>query len=66
LVGDIVPDLVLHELTDLPDDLPASATGANSRMCTEGTGNLLAAARAAGVRRLHAQGIAWVPWSARR
>lgn len=56
------PDLVLHELTDLPDD-EASAAGstANARMRREGTRNLLAAARAAGVRRFVAQSIAWEP-----
>jgi uncharacterized protein YbjT (DUF2867 family) len=57
------PDLVMHQLTDLPDDaaeIPARAA-ANSRMRTEGTANLLAAASAAGGARMLAQSIAWTP-----
>ncbi|MEV6427778.1 NAD-dependent epimerase/dehydratase family protein [Nocardia sp. NPDC051463] len=57
------PDLVMHQLTDLPDDaalLPELA-GANARIRTEGTRNLLAAARAAGAQRFLAQSIAWEP-----
>ena len=54
------PDLVLHQLTDLPDD-EASAAGssANARMRREGTRNLLTAAGAAG--RFVAQIVAWDP-----
>jgi uncharacterized protein YbjT (DUF2867 family) len=54
------PDLVMHQLTDLPDDaadIPARAA-ANSRIRTEGTANLLAAA---GGARVLAQSIAWTP-----
>lgn len=57
------PDLVMHQLTDLPDDasdIPARAA-ANSRIRTEGTANLLAAARTAGGVRMVAQSIAWTP-----
>jgi nucleoside-diphosphate-sugar epimerase len=57
------PDLVMHQLTDLPDDpteIPARAA-ANSRIRTEGTANLLAAALAAGATRVLAQSIAWTP-----
>lgn len=57
------PDLVMHQLTDLPDDvadIPAWAA-ANSRMRTEGTANLLAAALTAGGARMLAQSIAWTP-----
>lgn len=57
------PDAVMDQLTDLPDalaELPQHAA-ANDRMRTEGTGNLIAAARAAGVRRFVAQSIAWRP-----
>jgi uncharacterized protein YbjT (DUF2867 family) len=57
------PDLVMHQLTDLPDDaadIPAWAA-ANSRIRTEGTANLLAAALAAGGARMLAQSIAWTP-----
>ncbi len=55
------PDLVMHQLTDLPDDSDRIAeTGdANARMRTEGTRNLLAAAEAAGAPRFLAQSIAW-------
>jgi len=55
------PDLVMHQLTDLPPD-PAeiSAKGAaNARVRTEGTRNLLTAAQAAGAPRFLAQSIAW-------
>ena len=57
------PDLVMHQLTDLPDDpaVIAARAAANSRMRTEGTANLLAAARAAGGARMLAQSIAWTP-----
>jgi uncharacterized protein YbjT (DUF2867 family) len=57
------PDLVMHQLTDLPDrarDIP-SFSAANDRMRSEGTRNLIAAAEAAGARRLLAQSIAWRP-----
>jgi nucleoside-diphosphate-sugar epimerase len=62
-VADFRPDLVMHQLTDLPDDaalLPELA-GANARIRTEGTQNLLAAARSAGAKRFLAQSIAWEP-----
>ena len=56
------PDLVMHQLTDLPDDesLLAGST-ANARMRTEGTRNLLAATRAAHAPRFFAQSVAWDP-----
>lgn len=60
-VVDFAPDAVIHELTDLPDDpdeIPARAAG-NALMRRVGTGNLLAAARAAGARRFLAQSVAW-------
>jgi nucleoside-diphosphate-sugar epimerase len=56
-------DMVMHQLTDLPDDpsrIPQFAQR-NNRIRTEGTGNLIAAARAAGVPRLIAQSVAWKP-----
>lgn len=55
------PGAVIHQLTDLPDD-SADIPGflaANARIRTEGTRNLIAAARTAGARRLLAQSIAW-------
>jgi nucleoside-diphosphate-sugar epimerase len=58
------PDVVIHQLTDLPDvSDPAQMAVArekNSRVRIEGTGNLMAAAKAAGVRRVIAQSIAFV------
>jgi uncharacterized protein YbjT (DUF2867 family) len=57
------PDLVMHQLTDLPDDaadLPSFAAS-NARIRSEGTRNLLAAAAAAGAPRFLAQSIAWTP-----
>jgi hypothetical protein len=57
------PDAVIHQLTDLPDelaDLPAGAA-ANDRIRTEGTRNLIVAAEAAGASRFIAQSIAWRP-----
>lgn len=55
------PDMVIHQLTDLPDDAAGLAehAAANARMRREGTANLLAAARAVGTRRLLAQSVAW-------
>ncbi|MGH2856720.1 MAG: NAD-dependent epimerase/dehydratase family protein [Solirubrobacteraceae bacterium] len=55
------PTIVVHQLTDLPDeadDLP-SYRDRNLRIRREGTANLLAAARAAGCRQILAQSIAW-------
>ncbi|SDI13618.1 Nucleoside-diphosphate-sugar epimerase [Pseudomonas delhiensis] len=57
------PQWVMHQLTDLPPGLDparmAEATPRNARVRREGTANLVAAARAAGARRLVAQSIAW-------
>jgi nucleoside-diphosphate-sugar epimerase len=55
------PELVMHQLTDLPDDAAelAGSRAANSRMRVEGTDNLLAAARSAGAPRFLAQSVAW-------
>ncbi len=55
------PDLVMHQLTDLPDNSEDLAAGraANARIRREGTANLLAAAQAAGVKRFLAQSVAW-------
>jgi nucleoside-diphosphate-sugar epimerase len=58
------PDVVIHQLTDLPKDLNPREMGAaivrTARIRDEGTGNLVRAAVAAGARRLVAQSIAWV------
>jgi nucleoside-diphosphate-sugar epimerase len=55
------PELVMHQLTDLPDEVDRISEFAarNNRIRTEGTRNLLAAARAAGAARFLAQSIAW-------
>ena len=57
------PDLVMHQLTDLPDNVDQIPDYAerNNRIRTEGTRNLLSAAAAAGAGHLLAQSIAWAP-----
>jgi nucleoside-diphosphate-sugar epimerase len=59
----IGPDVVVHQLTDLPPVWPpqqmAQALARNARLRRLGTGNLVAATRAAGCRRLVAQSMAW-------
>lgn len=63
------PDIVLDQLTDLPDsaaDLPL-ASERNDRMRSVGTRNLLLAAAAARVQRVIAQSISWeLPAESRR
>ncbi len=58
------PEIVIHELTDLPPGLDpgrmAEATARNARIRSEGTSNLVAAALEAGARRIVAQSIAWI------
>jgi nucleoside-diphosphate-sugar epimerase len=57
------PEIVIHQLTDLPDDNDparyAETREANARLRIEGTRNLMAAAKAAGARRVIAQSIAF-------
>lgn len=57
------PELVMHQLTDLPDEAEQIRAFAarNNRIRTEGTRNLLAAARQAHAPRFIAQSIAWTP-----
>jgi UDP-glucose 4-epimerase len=57
------PDAVMHQLTDLPEDveLLGCYVPRNARIRTEGTRNLVAAAESAGATRLLAQSIAWRP-----
>jgi len=63
-VSAAAPQVIIHQLTDLPS--PPGAPGyeegleRNARLRVEGTRNLVAAARASGVRRLIAQSIAFV------
>lgn len=57
------PEVVFHQLTDLPHVLDPAQLGdaliRNARLRIEGTPNLIAAAKAAGARRLIAQSIAF-------
>ena len=58
------PDIIIHQLTDLPPGLNPSqmteGTQRNARMRSQGTQNLVAAALGAEVHRLIAQSIAWM------
>lgn len=63
-VAEAQPDQIVHALTDLPEEInmrrferELRSTG---RLRREGTRNLLAAARAAGVRRIVAESIAFI------
>lgn len=59
------PDVVLHELTDLPDaieDIPKSQV-LNARIREEGTRNLIDAMDGLGQARIIAQSIAWTTGS---
>ena len=62
-VSDFAPELVMHQLTDLPDRIDQISDYAerNNKIRSEGTRNLLAAASATGARRFLAQSIAWAP-----
>jgi nucleoside-diphosphate-sugar epimerase len=55
------PDVIIHQLTDLPDQLDPKTMDVvldrNARLRIEGTRNLMAAAAAAGVTRVVAQSI---------
>ena len=57
------PDVVIHQLTDLPKKLDPRLMGEaivrNARIRDEGTRNLVAAANALRIRRLVAQSIGW-------
>ncbi|QJR11252.1 hypothetical protein DSM104443_02325 [Usitatibacter rugosus] len=60
-VTDFQPDLVVHQVTDLPDELEklADFLSRNDRVRSEGTRNLLDAAKAAKAPGFLAQSIAW-------
>jgi len=60
-VKDFQPDLVVHQLTDLPDDLAQlpDFLPRNGRIRSEGTRNLLSAARAAKSPLFLAQSVSW-------
>ena len=55
------PDVVFHQMTDLPDEVAELGRFSNrsNRMRSEGTRNLLAAATAARAQRVIAQSISW-------
>lgn len=59
----VKPDVVMHQLTDLPHDFDTNALAAaqagNARLRIEGTRNLVNAALQCGARRMIAQSIAW-------
>jgi len=64
VMADVGPEIVIHQLTDLPHALDpskmADALVRNARLRDEGTRNLVAAAVHAGARRLIAQSIAFI------
>ncbi len=60
-VRDFKPDVILNELTDLPDDVTKIGDHAerNARIRTEGNHNLIEAARRGGAPKILAQSVAW-------
>jgi nucleoside-diphosphate-sugar epimerase len=58
------PEVVIHQLTDLPDAMDPAQMAAvrerNGRLRIEGTRNLMDASKAAGTRRVVAQSIAFI------
>jgi nucleoside-diphosphate-sugar epimerase len=60
-VTSFAPDIIVNELTDLPDDSAhiASHTSLNARIRTEGNQNLIEAARLSGSPKILAQSVAW-------
>jgi nucleoside-diphosphate-sugar epimerase len=61
VVRDFAPDVILNELTDLPDDVTkiSAHAGLNARIRTEGNQNLIEAARLSGSPKILAQSVAW-------
>jgi nucleoside-diphosphate-sugar epimerase len=61
-VSEAAPEVVIHELTALPprlDPKSSDALAPTNRLRSEGTRNLIAAAKAAGARRLIAESVAF-------
>ena len=60
-VKDFRPDVIAHQVTDLPDEIGklTKFLAATDRVRSEGTRNLLAAAQAANASGFVAQSIAW-------
>jgi nucleoside-diphosphate-sugar epimerase len=61
VVRDFKPDVMLNELTDLPDDAGqiSKFETLNARIRTEGNQNLIEAARQSGSPKILAQSLAW-------
>jgi nucleoside-diphosphate-sugar epimerase len=63
-IFDARPEVLIHQLTDLPQQFDpakfAEALERNAHLRIEGTRNLIDAARAAGIRRVIAQSIAFI------
>lgn len=61
VVRDFKPDVILNELTDLPDDVTKIGDHGerNARIRTEGNHNLIEAARKSGSPKILAQSVAW-------
>ena len=69
VVAQFGPDVVMHQVTDLPDDPAEIAQHARAllRVRCEGTDNLIAAARSGGAGKIIAQSVAWgAPWPRQR
>jgi uncharacterized protein YbjT (DUF2867 family) len=60
-VQDFRPDVILNQLTDLPDDVTkiGDYTHLNARIRTEGNQNVIDAARKSGSPKILAQTVAW-------
>ena len=60
-VSEFAPDVILNELTDLPDDVAKIGDHGelNARIRTEGNQNIIDAARASGSPKILAQTVAW-------
>ena len=60
-VRDFKPDVILNELTDLPDEVEKIGEHAtrNARIRTEGNQNVIEAARQSGSPKILAQSVAW-------
>jgi nucleoside-diphosphate-sugar epimerase len=60
-VREFKPDVVLNELTDLPDDVTQISKygDLNARIRTEGNRNIIEAARQSGSPKILAQSVAW-------
>ena len=64
-VKDFRPDVIVHQVTDLPDEIGklAEFLASTDRVRSEGTRNLLAAAQAVNASGFVAQSIAWGEWT---